>query len=555
LRKIHPKRYAPKTYPKKLLKKSKKINLKKFFKKFLQVFLERRKRAENFSWNPVKKVLLQRFSESLSATLPVVLIIIALSFTVAPMPNGVFVSFLVGATFLVVGMGLFNLGAQIAMLPIGEHIGAYIAKSRKLRVVVVTAFLIGVFITMAEPDLQVLANQIPAAPNLVLSLSVAAGVGLFLVAALLRMLFYIPLSHVLIACYILAFALAMATSRDFLSIAFDAGGVTTGPMTTPFILSLGLGVASIRNDKHASDDSFGLVALSPVGPILTVAILGTLYKTGGETYEAFMPGETATTREAWSQFADAASGLPHYVKETAFALAPIAIFFVVFQTFAFKLKARPFIKILIGLLYTFAGLTLFLSGVNVGFMPVGNFLGGALAGLEYNWIVIPITMLIGYFIVTAEPAIHVLNKQVEEITSGAIPAKAMKTGLSVGMCVSLGLSMIRIFAGIHLLWFLVPGYVFALALSFFVPKIFTAIAFDSGGVASGPMTATFLMPFAIGVHNRLGGVGADAFGVAAMVAMAPLITIQIMGLIYKIRLERAERDKNLDKTDDSDIID
>ncbi|MDR1765328.1 MAG: DUF1538 domain-containing protein [Lachnospiraceae bacterium] len=489
----------------------------------------------------LRAVLRDNFSESLRSVVPIVAIIIVLCFSIAPMPNAVFLSFLVGGALLVTGMGLFNLGAQTAMVPIGERIGTYITKSRSLPLIVIVSFLIGVFITTSEPDLQVLAAQIPSVPNSVVVLSVALGVGLFLVVSLLRTLFRIAIVHVLIVCYVIVFVLSVFVPTQSLAIAFDAGGVTTGPMTVPFIMSLGIGVASIRNDRHATNDSFGLVGISSVGPILTVMILGFIFHPDADTaVQAALPAP-GDSRGVWQQFTDVGSGFPHYVAEVGMALLPIVAFFLIFQLVGLHLESKPFIKMCIGLGYTFVGLVLFLTGVNVGFMPAGTVLGGLLAGLPYRWIIVPIAMLIGYFIVNAEPAVHVLNRQVAEITSGAIPERAMNMSLSVGMCLSLGLSMVRLLAHVPIMAFLLPGYAISLALAFFVPKIFTAIAFDSGGVASGPMTATFLLPFAMGVCNALDARSiTDAFGVVAMVAMTPLITIQIMGLVYKIRLQKAK---------------
>ena len=502
----------------------------------------------------VKTVIFENFVESLKAVLPIVLVIIVLCFTIAPIPNSTFLSFLVGAVLLVAGMSLFELGVQTAMIPIGERIGSYITKKRKLWLVILVTFVVGIFITVAEPDLQVLAGQFPTVPNMVLVISIAVGVGIFLVLAILRMLIYIPIAPVLIGCYIVVFILAAFVPREYLAIAFDSGGVTTGPMTVPFILALGIGVAAIRSDKHSSNDSFGLVGLSSVGPILAVMILGLIYGSSDVPYVTPVFSQAENSREIWVQFANKASGFLHYSQEVLLALAPVAVFFLIFQVIAFRMKKSSFIKILIGIWYTFLGLVLFLTGVNVGFLPAGLYLGGVLAGLGYNWVIIPIGMLIGYFIVSAEPAVHVLNRQVEEISSGAIPAKAMMTGLAIGMSASLGLSMIRLLYNIPLLWFLIPGYAIALTLAFFVPKIFTAIAFDSGGVASGPMTATFLLPFAIGICNQLqGDVITDAFGVVAMVAMTPLITIQIMGLIYKTQLKHAVRE--IGKAESIEIID
>ena len=394
------------------------------------------------------------------------------------------------------------------------------------------SFLLGFIITISEPDLQVLAQQVPAVPNLTLILAVACGVGVFLVVALLRMLFSIALPPFLVCFYAVIFILAFFVPKEFLSVAFDSGGVTTGPMTVPFIMALGVGISATRSDRHAADDSFGLVALCSIGPILAVMMLGLIYNPDSAAYTPPVIPEIADSKQLWNLFA---VELPTYMKEIALSLLPIVLFFAVFQALILKLSGRNLTRILIGLVYTYIGLVLFLTGVNVGFMPAGNYLGQVLSGLSHPWVIVPIAMVMGYFIVKAEPAVYVLNKQVEEITDGAIPARAMGTALSAGVAISVGIAMIRVLTGISILWILIPGYTIALVISFFVPKIYTAIAFDSGGVASGPMTAAFLLPLAQGACVALGGnIVTDAFGVVAMVAMTPLITIQVMGLYSKL---------------------
>ena len=427
--------------------------------------------------------------------------------------------------------------ALASVLPIGERVGAQMTKSRKLWVVVSVSLLIGIIVTISEPDLQVLAGQVPGIPNAVLIGAVAVGVGIFLVVALLRILFQIPLNGLLIASYIVIFALAAFAPKDFLAVAFDSGGVTTGPMTVPFIMALGLGVSSTRSDGKAGEDSFGLVALCSVGPILAVLVLALVYQAAGAYVPNLVP-EAGDSRELCRLFAQ---GFPVYAREMGAALAPIAAFFAVFQVVSLRMPRKNVLKIVVGLLYTYVGLVLFMTGVNVGFLPAGTYLGRQIAALDQNWVLIPIGMLMGWFIVQAEPAVHVLNRQVEELTSGAIPGKAMSTSLSIGVAVSIGLAMLRVLTGVSIFVLLVPGYLCAIGLSFAVPKIFTAIAFDSGGVASGPMTATFLLPFAMGACETLGGnVVTDAFGVVAMVAMTPLITIQLLGLAYKWKLRKTE---------------
>ncbi|MGM9611891.1 MAG: DUF1538 domain-containing protein, partial [Butyricicoccus sp.] len=336
-------------------------------------------------------------------------------------------------------------------------------------------------------------------------------------------------------------------------------GVTTGPMTVPFIMALGIGVAAIRTDRHAADDSFGLVALCSIGPILAVLLLGMIYNPEGSEYIPTSIPEIQDSTELWALFRE---GFPAYFHEIAVSLLPILLFFGAFQALVLKLSRANLLRIAVGLVYTYIGLVLFLTGANVGFIPAGNYLGQVIAALPYRWIIIPIGMLIGFFIVKAEPAVYVLNKQVEEITDGAIPARAMGASLSIGVAVSVGLAMLRVLTGLPILYLLIPGYALALGLSFFVPKIFTAIAFDSGGVASGPMTATFLLPFAQGACIAVGGsIVIDAFGVVAMVAMTPLITIQVLGMIYQLKKRRSEKrlstltpDMAFDMLDDDAII-
>ena len=483
--------------------------------------------------------LKEKLREALSAVLPIVCIVLLLSFTIAPVPTGILILFLFGAVLLIAGMMFFTLGAELSMTPVGEKVGARMAKTNRLPVAVALAFVLGFIITISEPDLQVLAEQVPAVPNLILILAVAVGVGLFLVVAVLRMLFSKSLNRLLIVFYVLVFAIAFFFFFYFLAVAFDSGGVTTGPMTVPFIMALGVGFAAVRSDKQAENDSFGLVALCSIGPILAVLLLGVLYNPGDTSYTASEIPQIADSAELFYTFL---SGFPKYIWEIAVSLLPIVLFFAAFQIFALRLKKRDLLKIVVGLTYTYVGLVLFLTGVNVGFMPAGNYLGQTLAGLSYNWIIIPIGVVMGYFIVRAEPAVYVLREQVEEITSGAVSGKALGTSLSIGVAVSVGLAMIRVLTGVSVLWLVIPGYAMALLLSFFTPKIFTAIAFDSGGVASGPMTATFLLPFAIGACTATGGnVVRDAFGVVAMVAMTPLITIQIFGVLYKRKARRAEQ--------------
>lgn len=487
----------------------------------------------------IHELLKEKVYESVVSVLPITGIVLLLSISAAPLSPAALVLFLFGALLLVFGMGFFTMGADMSMIPMGEGVGVQLSKSKHLATPVLVCFVLGLLITMAEPDLKVLANQVPAIPNLTLVVTVAVGVGLFLVLAVLRMLLKVPLSLLLVILYGLIFLLLFFTPQTFIPVSFDSGGVTTGPITVPFIMAFGIGIASVRSDKNSSSDSFGLIALCSIGPILSVLLLGIFYQPQDAVYTPVVLTELASTRAAAAEFARA---LPIYFEEVAVSVLPIVGMFLVFQMIFRRFRRHQVGKIISGLVYTYLGLVLFLTGVNVGFMPAGQYIGAALASGSQKWLLLPVGVVIGYFIVRAEPAVQVLTKQVEEVSNGFITQKSIQYGLSVGVAVSVGIAMLRILTGISILWFLIPGYVISLAMTFFVPQLYTGIAFDSGGVASGPMTATFLLPLAMGACETLGGnILTDAFGIVAMVAMTPLLTIQVMGMVGRLNRQVQKR--------------
>ncbi len=494
-----------------------------------------------------RELLKEKVSESVVSVLPITAIVLLLSISIAPLSPAALILFLFGALLLVLGMGLFTLGVDMSMIPMGEGIGAQMSKAKRILIPLLACFVLGFLITMAEPDLQVLAEQVPAIPNLVLLLTVSAGVGIFLVVAELRMLLKIPLSYTLLFFYSIIFILMIFTPDIFIPVSFDAGGVTTGPITVPFIMALGIGMASVRSDKNSSSDSFGLIALCSLGPILSVLLLGVFYQPDDAVYVPVQLTELSSTRAAAAEFARA---LPVYMREVAVALIPIACLFFLFQLIFRRFHKHQIGRILLGMVYTYLGLVLFLTGVNVGFMPAGEYIGSSLASGSHKWILVPIGIVIGYFIVRAEPAVQVLTRQVEEVSNGSISQSSIQKSLSVGVAVSVGIAMLRIVTGISILWFLIPGYAISLVLTFFVPQIYTGIAFDSGGVASGPMTATFLLPLAMGACEAVGGnILTDAFGIVAMVAMTPLLTIQVLGLVGKLRSRAEKKQMQIPLTD------
>lgn len=478
-------------------------------------------------------VLKEKLTESVKSVIPIALIVALLCFTIAPMAVDLMLSFVIGTAMLVAGLTLFSYGADQSVTRMGTHIGARLPATGSITLILLLSFALGVVVTVSEPDLQVLAVNVPHIRSLVLIMAVSGGVGFFLLLSMLRILFAVPLRFLLLFLYALAFLLASQSDPRYLSLAFDSGGVTTGPMTAPFIISLGVGVAAIRSDANAESDSFGLVALCSVGPILAVLALGFLYPA---TEGVIAAAEVASYADTVAIGKNYITSLPHYMKEVFLALLPVCISFLLFQTFLLKLSKRAFRKILAGLIYTYTGLVLFLTGVNVGFSSLGLMLGQELGSGWTQILLVPLVALIGWFIVAAEPAVHVLNAQVEEISAGAVSKQSMHVALSLAIAGAMGLAIVRILFHIPILYFLIPGYGLALVLSFFVPQMFTSIAFDAGGVASGPMSATFMLPFAMGVCRATGGnILTDAFGIVAMVAMMPLITVQLMGVLATLR--------------------
>lgn len=484
-------------------------------------------------------IILSKIKESVSSVLPVTVIVAVLAFVIAPITTGTFLAFIFGAIFLVIGMGLFSLGAEISMERMGEYVGAQMTRSKKISLVILLSFVVGVMITVSEPDLTVLANQVSQSISpYILILAVGLGVGYFLTLAMLRIVFGVKLSYLLLFSYAVVFVMLFFVPKNFIPLSFDSGGVTTGPMTVPFIMALGVGASAIRSDKNAQADAFGLVALSSVGPIIAVMILGIIFKPQDASW-AMDAVISQTTQELSINFL---SEIPHKMLEVAIALLPVLVFFFVYQRIAGKLSRRDNARIIMGALYTYFGLVIFLTGASCGFMQTGYEIGKSVAESSFSYIIVPVGCLVGYYTVRAEPAVILLQKQVEEITSGAIPRKVLGTALSCGVAISVGVAMLRALTGISLLYFLIPCYGLALLLTLCTPAIFTSVAFDSGGVASGPLTATFLLPLAAGVCDGVGGtIMTDAFGVVAMVAVTPLVTLQILGLVYRLRLSKKKK--------------
>ena len=498
-----------------------------------------------------------KIKESLESVLPISLIVIILSFTpLFSMTSREYIVFIIATIFLIFGISLFNLGADMAMQPIGEQVGSGLSKNKKIGILITVVFLLGCLITIAEPDLSVLAEQVATINGTLLKICVSIGVGILLIVSVLRMIFQKSLSYILMLFYMIAFAFALLVTLNgktfLLPVSFDSGGVTTGPITVPFIMALGVGISNVIGGSKAKENSFGLVALSSIGPIIMVLVLS-LFSKGNLDYtlpEGYIMKENILR--------SVGIAILSTFKEVLISIGLIVIFFICCQIIFLKLPKKKIKKIAFGIIYTVIGLVMFLASATIAYMPIGYKLGSSLANVN-KYILIPFGLLIGAVVVFAEPAIRVLTHQVEEITGGYISNKQMLFGLAIGVSLALGLSMVRIIFDFNIMYYLVPGYIISLSLSLFVPPIYTAIAFDSGGVASGPMASSFILPFAVGACSIIQGEQAilnDAFGIVAMVALAPLITIQLLGFkaITSNRIHEKYAMRILLDEDDAQII-
>ncbi|WP_026073917.1 DUF1538 domain-containing protein [Acetivibrio cellulolyticus] len=480
-----------------------------------------------------------KFREVTLALLPISLIVLILNFTIAPLGIPLLIRFFVGVFITIIGLSIFLLGVDIGITPIGNLLGSFLTKSNKIWIVGIAGIILGFFVSVAEPDLYILAGQVEfVTSGLISKLSivvvVSIGIAVMLAVGLIRIVYNIPLFKILTVLYFIIFILTFFTSSEFLAISFDASGATTGALTVPFILALALGVSRLKKDSNASEnDSFGLVAIASTGAIISVLIMSIITKPGKISSNLEISSTTSS-----SIVAPFINNLPSVLIEVFFAMLPLLIIFLIFQKTFFKLDKRSFYKILKGNLYTYIGLVYFLTGVNASFIDVGSVVGYSLASLNTKFSLVAVGFVLGLVTILAEPAVYVLTHQIEEVTSGYVKREVILFALSLGVGISVALSMIRILVPEIKLWhYLLPGYVIAIILTFFVPKLFVGIAFDSGGVASGPMTATFIMAFAQGAAQRIeyANVLIDGFGLIAMVALTPLITLQVLGIIYKIK--------------------
>lgn len=474
--------------------------------------------------------LKKKLKESFFSVFPVTLIVLAIALFLIDVHGSVLVKFSVSSVLLFFGIALFSLGADQSMIPIGQNIASTLTKSKKIWLLCIACFVMGIIITVAEPDLAVLAGQIPAFNKWVFIGVVSLGVGICFLLGALRILFKIPLSYILTGGYAIIFLLLIFVPKSFWAVAFDASGVTTGAISVPFIMSFCLGMSAVRSGASSEEDSFGLVAICSMGPIFSVLIMG-LFSKGITMTETIAPTINPSYGSIAGEFG---SALLNSLKEVALVILPIVVVFFLFQFTMVKLPKSQLIKILIGLLYTYFGVVIFMTGVNVGFSDLGFLIGQELSTSSFSWVIYPIALVLGFVIVSAEPAVHVLTKQVSDISGNTISKRTLQMSLSVGVAISLVLAVVKSVFSVNIMYFMIPMFVISLALAFFNPRLFTAVAFDAGGIASGPMSATFLLPLVSGITIATGGdVMTGAFGTVALIASTPILVIQILGAIAK----------------------
>ena len=485
----------------------------------------------------MKNKIIENLIDSYKSVMPIAIIVIILSFLLK-ISNSIIISFVVSSIFLIFGITFFTTGADISIVEIGKSMGNFLVKKSKLWLTLIVTLILGIVITLSEPDLMVLASELPSIPNSLMVILVSIGIGIFLMLGVFRIIKRKSYRKMMSISLFVIMILLYFTNTNFVSVSFDAAGVTTGPLSVPVIVAFGYGIARMRSDKESTGDVFGLGGLASMGPVIVLLILGLFYKT-----DSFF--DTTGFISNMGIFDKIISSLISSFKEIIISLSPIVILFILSTFFGNKISKEKIIKIVLGLLLTILGLTLFLTGAKSGFIEMGYLLGVEISGSNYKDFIIPLGLILGYIIITAEPAIKVLTKQISDLTEGSISRKMINLSLSIGVSIAVSLSLSRIIYNIPMIYIIVPGYFIAALLMYFTPKIFINIAFDSGGAACGALTTSFLLPLCIGVCTYLErNVLSLAFGVGSLVCLTPIITIELLGIIYDYKLKLLKSKRN-----------
>lgn len=483
--------------------------------------------------------MLEKIKEVILSVLPISLVVVILHFTLTPLEPRIFANFLIGSFLMIIGMPIFLQGIDISITPIGEQTSGVLAKSNKLWIILFGGCFFGFIVSIAEPDLHILAGQVNSVTkgqfnSGLMILLVSMGIGVMVSMGMFRILKNVRLNRFMTVVYLVILVLAFFSEADFLAIAFDASGSTTGSISVPFLLALSGGISAMtRHEEVEENDGFGMLGIASTGAIIAVLVQGIF--TGTNTLGGSLPAIEVATEGIMTALL---KSVVQYGQESLVTLLPILIIYLVFNGIWIKVSKNKMKRILIGSIYTYVGLVLFLAGVNTGFIEASSQVGYLLAARDKSWILIIVGMIFGIITIPAEPSVHVLTRQIEDETAGSIKSGTVMLTLCIGVAVAVGLSILRILIpGLQLWHILLPGMVIAIVLSYIVPDIFVGIAYDSGGVAAGTMTAAFILPYAQGIAEYTPGASVvkDGFGVIALVAMTPLVALQLLGLFYKIR--------------------
>jgi len=496
--------------------------------------------------------VLRVLKETFFSSLPLAAVMIIVCVFIKPFPDPLdYVKIAVGYAGVVVGQSVFLVGLDISILPVGKIMGESLIKLKKAVFIIVFGILFGLLATVAEPALSVLAKQtsmiMPLINNILFIWIMGAGIGVFVGFSLFRILKSINIKIVFAALYVVVFLSVIFVPQEFVSLAFDGSGATTGDISVPFILALGMGVSLTMSKRKTNDETFGIIGIASVGPILAVFIYGIVlkYVNGGTIPPAgeYTPG----TAESIADLVLSNLG------NVALALLPVIILFLPFQFFLVKLSKKKFIKILIGTIPVFIGLFIFLFCIDYGFAYAAKYIGEVFLdtsrGDWFKWLLLIVGFVLGAAITLSEPAVTVLGEQLEEITNGHIKKLTIRMTLAIGIGFAATLSIVKILTQVNILWFLVPLYAVALLMMIFTSKMFVGLAFDSGGVSGGALTSAFLTPLTLGIAQAVAataGAGAQSilingFGIIAFISVTPMIAVQTLGIIYETKYKKTRK--------------
>ncbi len=484
------------------------------------------------------KLFLEKLKESCLSVLPMVGVISILGFFVAKIDTMTMVKLYICAVLVILGLTVFSMGVDRSMIRIGEYVGATTGKFKSLTAFILISIFVGALFIVAEPDLKVLASQFPGLSSpMVLILIIAVGVGIFLAVASLRIIFNIKMKYILVFSYSAIVILSFFVPPAFAPVAFDSSGIATGSLAVPILMAFGMGISTVRS-SNSQENSFGLVTVATIGPILSIMIFSLFAGNISDAGASTIVIEHISFAEI---FPIVGHEIVYNLQEVAYVLIPIFVIFFAFHFLKLHLPWREIGKIVVGVFYAYIGMVFFLAGINAGFLPIGGQLGVTLATAEYNWVLIPLGLVLGLVNVLAEPAVHVLVKQSYEVTGGSIKKSVMFICMCISTSLSVCLAVVRCFLHINILWIIIPMIVICVALSFFVPQLFCGIGYDAGSVCSGPMAVAFILPMISGICEAFGiSSMLYSFGTVAIIGTMPTIVVELLGLIVTIKTKQRQ---------------